>query len=578
MQHDLIISGGTIIDGTGSAGFVADIAVRNGKISAVGQNLGTAREHVDARGLLVTPGFVDVHTHYDGQVMWDSKLAPIVWHGVSTAVIGNCGVGFAPARPEGRDYLVNLMSSVEDIPADSLAAGIGWSWESYPEYLDAVAAKRRTIDIGSMITHCSLRAYVMGERAHDEPTAAEIAAMSELVREAVQAGALGLSTSRTILHTTIEGRTVPGTDASEAELIALARAVREGGGGVRGVLEVSPPGVAFAEPVDLLDAVDMLVRVARESKCPVVFSMLQSNHKPQDYIAVLDRVSAATKDGVAIHPEVSTRPIATLISFQSLFNPFANLPAFAPLKKMAFEQRIAALRDPVMRQRLVSETNPSPTGLDLVFTSAGFWSQVFITGSPFNYYPAAKDSVQAHADKAGVDPRETAYDAMLEHDGRAFLMYATCNWANLDRKPLHAMVTHPAAVIGLGDGGAHVTVAGDFSQPTTLLINWVRDADASCQLTLEQAIHKLSLANARIFGLHDRGALTSGLKADINLIDLAGLSIGDPVMENDLPLGKPRLDQRAQGYVATYVGGVRIQENGQLTGKLPGTVARGSAA
>ncbi len=481
-------------------------------------------------------------------------------------------------RPEGREYLINLMASVEDIPAESLSAGIGWSWESYPEYLDAVAAKRRTIDIASMITHCSLRAYVMGARAHEQPTLAEIATMADLVREAVSAGAVGLSTSRTILHTTIEGKTVPGTDASEAELTALARAVREGGGGIRGVLEVSPPGVAFAEPADLVEAVEMLIRVARASDCPVVFSMLQSNHKPEDYVAVLERVSAARADGVNVHPEVSTRPIATLISFQSLFNPFANLPGFAPLKKLSFEQRIAALKDPALRKRLVNETNPDPTGLDLVFTSEGFWGQVFITGSPFNYYPSDADSVQAHADKAGVDAREIAYDAMMARDGRAFLMYATCNWANRNRKALHAMVTHPSALIGLGDGGAHVTVAGDFSQPTTLLTSWVRDPEAGCYLTLEDAVHKLSLANARVFGLHDRGALKPGLKADINLIDLKAVSIGDPVMESDLPLGRPRLDQRATGYVATYVSGVRIQGGGELTGHLPGKLARGNVA
>jgi N-acyl-D-amino-acid deacylase len=268
-----------------------------------------------------------------------------------------------------------------------------------------------------------------------------------------------------------------------------------------------------------------------------------------------------------------------LISFQSLFNPFANLPAFAPLKSMSFERRISALREPALRRRLVNETNPNPTGLDLVFTSEGFWSQVFITGSPFNYYPAVEDSVQARADHAGIDPREVAYDAMLERNGRAFLMYATCNWANRNRKALHDMMMHPCTVLGLGDGGAHVTVAGDFSQPTTLLTSWVRDAGTGdrYRLTLEDAICKLSLANAQVFGLHDRGALRPGLKADINLIDLESMAIGDPVMENDLPLGLPRLEQRATGYIATYVGGVCIQQQGKLNGNLPGRIARGCA-
>jgi N-acyl-D-amino-acid deacylase len=578
MTHDLLITGGTVVDGTGRPAFNADVAVRSGKIAALGTHLGPAREHVDARGLLVTPGFVDVHTHYDGQVIWDSRLAPLVWHGVTTAVIGNCGVGFAPARPSDREYLVNLMASVEDIPARSLAAGIDWTWETYPGYLDAVEAKPRTIDIASMVTHCSLRVYVMGKRALEKPNAEQIDAMCELVREAVRSGALGMSTSRTILHTTSDGQPVPGTDADETELTALARAIREGGGGVRGVLEVSPPGVAFAEPVDLIEDIERLIRIARNGRCPVVFSLLQSNHKPDDYVAVLDRVTAAARDGVAIHPEVSTRPTATLISFQSLFHPFANSPAFAALRTLDFEDRIVALRDGALRRRLIGEIDPNPTGLDLVFTSEGFWKQVFITGSPFNYYPAIEDSVQVRADQAGVDPRQIAYDAMLEREGRAFLMYATCNWANLSRKPLYEMITHPSALLGLGDGGAHVTVAGDFSQPTTLLTGWVRDSMPGGQfgLKLEEAIRKLSLANAQVFGLRDRGALKPGLKADINLIDLDALSIGDPVIENDLPLGLPRLDQRADGYAATFVSGIRTQAHGQLTGQLPGCLARGN--
>lgn len=577
MKHDLLIAGGTVVDGTGGARYVADLAVRDGKISGIGNDLGTAATRVDARGLFVTPGFIDVHTHYDGQVIWDESLAPIVWHGVSTAVIGNCGVGFAPARPKDRDYLIALMSSVEDIPAEALAEGIHWSWESYPEFLTAVGSRPRTIDIASMITHCSLRIYVMGERASQEPTPAEIAAMADLVREAVRCGAVGLSTSRTILHT-VHGSPVPGTHASEAELTALAIAVREGGGGVRGVLEVSPPGVAFAEPRDLVEDIELLIRVAKLSGCPVVFSLLQSNHKPEDYQAVLARVGAAQQDGIAIHPEVSTRPVATLISFQSQFHPFANLPSFSSIKDLDFEQRLSALRTPALRARLINEINPHPTGLDLVFTSEGFWSQVFITGSPFNYYPKAEDSIQAIADAAAVDPRAVAYDAMLERDGRSFLLYATCNWASRNRTPLHDMMTHPSSILGLGDGGAHVTVAGDFSQPTTLLTSWVRDASPAdgYRLTLEDAIHKLSLNNARVFGLHDRGALKVGLKADINLIDLDSLTIDDPLMANDLPLGLPRLEQRASGYVATYVGGVRIQDHGRLTGKLPGALARGN--
>jgi len=571
-MYDLVISGGTIIDGSGSPRFVADIAVKDGYIAAVGKNIGTGKKTIDAEGLMVTPGFIDVHTHYDGHVIWDSTLSPTVWHGISTVVMGNCGVGFAPARSVDRDYLMDMMATVEDIPKESLEEGLTWEWETYPQYLQSIASRSHTVDIASMIPHAPVRTYVMGKNASQTPSTEELGRMCQIVREGIKAGAVGLSTSRTILHTTSDGVPIPGTHADEKELTALARAVREGGDGVRGLLEVSPAGITFPEPEGLLEGIQMLIRVAREARCPVVFSLVQSTFSPHDYRDVLDLIEQAQLDGVSIYAEVGTRPIAALLGFQGTFNPFARCPSYAPLLGMSLDQRIAALRDPDLRERILREEDPDPSGIALVFTADGFWDDVYPMGETLNYYPHPDDSIQKMADQSGRDPKAIAYDAMLENDGYAFLMYMISNWGSRSRKPLLDMVNSPASIIGLADGGAHSTAVVDSSQTTTFLMGWVEetnigDTDA---LSLETAIHKLTLRNAEIFGLNDRGAIRSGLKADINLIDLNSLGVAHPVMLNDLPLDRPRLDQRATGYVASIVNGKVIQENGELTGEKPG--------
>jgi N-acyl-D-aspartate/D-glutamate deacylase len=529
--------------------------------------------------MLVTPGFIDVHTHFDAQVTWDDRLEPAVWHGVTTVIIGNCGVGFAPVRPNAlaRATLIGMMESVENIPPESMHAAMPWNWESYPDYLQAVDAKRRTIDVGSMITYCTLRIFVMGDRATETPTEAEIATMAELVREGMRAGAVGLSMSRTILHTTGDGVVLPGTFADEDELVALAKAVMEGGGGKRGILEVSPASTAFPEPVTLIDDVDMLIRVARRSRCPVVFSLLQAHHAPREFATVLEHVSEANKEGLHIYPEVAVRPVSVLMSWQGGFHPFATLPSFAAVRKLPFVEMVAKLRDPALRARLIVEENPKPSGLDLVFVHKDFWSQVFVLGTPINYYPELPDSLESHATKRGVSPRELAYDAMMSDDGNGLLTYAVTNWAARDRQDLHDMVTHPASLLGLGDGGAHLTSVVDVSQPTTLLAEWVRErgADHPHGLSIETAIKKLTLDNATAFGLTDRGRITVGKKADINVIDLERLRAERPVLVEDLPLGKPRFDQRARGYVATIVAGEVIQRDGVLTDARPGRLAVG---
>jgi N-acyl-D-aspartate/D-glutamate deacylase len=577
-DFDLIITGGLVVDGTGAPARRADIGVRNGLIAAIGQGLGTGRERIDASGMIVTPGFIDVHTHFDAQVTWDDRVEPAVWHGVTTAVIGNCGVGFAPAKPESRAVLIDMMASVEDIPAESMNAALPWNWETYPEFLEVLDSKPRTINIASMITHSTLRTYVMGERRAENPTAAELQRMAELVREGMRAGAVGLSMSRTVLHTTGSGEVLPGTFAGKEELMALARAVREGSGGKRGILEVSPASTTAPEPVSLTDDVDMLISVSQQSGCPVVFSLLQSSHAPLEYETVLAHVAAANAAGARVYAEVATRPIVVMMSLEGGFHPFSSLPSFAAVRDLPLPERVAALRNPELRRRIVQDKDPNPTGLNLVFADPGFWSQVFPLRTPINYYPPYEDSFAAQAERRGVTPQEIAYDALLEDDGKALISYAVVNWARRSRADLHRMVTHPNALLGLGDGGAHLTSVVDVSQPTSFLAQWVRDEgpDHPYGMSLEAAVKKLTLDNAAAFGLSDRGLLAPGMRADINLIDLERLAVGKPRLVNDLPLGKPRFDQRATGYVATVVNGQVVVRNDELTSARPGRLARGA--
>jgi N-acyl-D-aspartate/D-glutamate deacylase len=574
-MHDIVITGGTVVDGSGVAPYQADVAVKDGRIAAIGVGLGGARERIDARGKLVTPGFVDIHTHFDAQATWDDRLEPAVWHGVTTVIIGNCGVGFAPVRPENRAALIDTMSNVEDIPAATMQAGIPFDWESYPEYLRAIDSKRRTIDVGSMMTHATLRLYVMGARVNETPTRADIAAMADLVREGMRAGAVGLSTSRTILHTSTDGTLLPGTFASEDELVELATAVREGGGGVHGVFQVVPPGAAVSEPTSMIDDVDMLIRVAQRSRCPTIFLLVQSNYAPHDYATILEHVSAAASQGVPIRPQVSSRPVGALLNFPGGFHPFAGLPSFAALRGLPHPEFIAKLRDPAVRARLLVEENPNPTGTALVFTDPNFWSRVFYVQRPFNYYPRLEDSLQSNADKLGVNPRELAYDALLADEGRGFILWTAVNWAERDRRDIHKMVSYPSSLIGLSDAGAHLTSVVDASQTTTVLTDWVRDTGPKHPhgLSLEAAVKKLTLDNAKAFGLNDRGIIATGARADINVIDLERLRVEPPVMVHDLPLGAMRLDQRAQGYVATIVAGEVTQRDGVITAARPGRLA-----
>lgn len=575
-MHDLIIKGGTIVDGTGKPAVTGDVAVTNSRISGVGKDLGSAKRTVSAEGLLVTPGWVDVHTHYDGQVSWDPQLAPSLWHGVTTVVMGNCGVGFAPAALDRHEWLIGLMEGVEDIPSVSLSAGIRWNWESFPQYLDALAAMPRTLDVGGLITHGALRAYVMGERgAKNRPaTPDDIAQMAALVKEAILAGALGFSSSRTLVHIANDGEPVPGTFATEEELLAIARAIKETG---RGLIEMVPRGVAGEDNAALTREMSMMRHIATVTGCPLTFLLPQHNADPHQWREQLRQCEEAVKDGARITPQVFARPVCILFSAQGE-NPFQYLPSYVPLKNLPLAEKVAALRNSNLRQRLLSEKDPNTTGMSLLYQNDMVWQRTYPMGYPLSYTPENHNSVAEIAKREGRTPREVVYDLMLEHEGRSFLMYAVAGYTEGNPDAIHEMLQHPMTALGGSDAGAHVRQIIDASIPTYMLTHWARDHRVGDRyhLPLEFVVKKLTRDGARLFGMHDRGTLEPGMKADVNLIDFDRLQVNHPEMVHDMPAGMPRLMQTANGYVATLVSGEAVQENGKETGARPGKIVRGS--
>ncbi len=569
-MHDLIVQGGTIVDGTGQPSFTGDVAVTDGKISGVGSDLGRAKRTLKADGLIVAPGWVDVHTHYDGQVSWDPLLAPSLWHGVSTIVMGNCGVGFAPVVPERREELIGMMESVEDIPRQSLSAGIDWQWETFPEYLDALDAIPRTIDVGTQIPHIPLRLYVMGERGAGKgpATLEDIEQMAAMTRAAIEAGALGFSTSRTMVHATPEGVPVPGTFASPDELLGIGRGIIQTG---RGLMEVVSDAVLGQNIDSELGWMQELAAIG----CPVTFLLAQTNPQPHVWRDILQRCEAATNGGARIIPQVFARPVTILFSFQGE-NPFQYLPSYAPLKDLPHAEKMQALRNPDVRRRLLAEEDPNTAGMSILYQQASTWQMTYPMGQPLNYFPDGADNVAAIAAQRGCNPREVVYDLLLEDEGRAFLMYAIAGYAEQSRDPLYEMLTHPLTVMGGSDSGAHMRTICDASVQTFMLIDWVRDRteDDPYHLPIELVVKKQSRDTARLFGMHDRGTLELGMKADFNLIDLGALSIEKPEMIHDLPADMPRLMQTAHGYVASLVSGEVVQENGEATEARPGKVVR----
>ncbi len=576
-MHDVLIKGGTIVDGSGKPGYTGDVAFTGNKITGVGRDLGSARRTINADGLLVAPGWVDVHTHYDGQVTWDPQLAPSLWHGVSTVVMGNCGVGFAPAAPDRHRWLIQLMEGVEDIPGVSLEKGIPWGWESFEEYLNVLSAMPRTLDVGTQLTHGALRAYVMGDRGakNKEASGDEMAAMARLAKQAIQSGALGFSTSRTMIHAALDGEPVPGTFAPEPELAAIARAIKETG---RGLIEWVPAGVGGENNSALNNEMALMKRIAATG-CTVTFLLVQHNSDPNQWRSQLRACEEAAKEGIRIVPQAFARPVCTMFSIVG-DHPFTFLPSFAPLKDLPFAERLQAMRNPETKRRLLSEEDKNTTGMSLIYQNPLIWKRTYPMGFPLSYTPDEKNSIANIAQREGRDPREVAYDLMLEHDGRAFLMYTAAGYADGNPGALYEMLRHPMTALGGSDAGAHVRVICDASIPTSMLTSWSRDRakDDPYHLPLEFVVKKLSSEGANLYGLADRGMIEEGKKADINLIDLNNLALEHPEMVNDLPGGMPRLMQKARGYVATFVSGEAVQENGIETGARPGKMIRNGVA
>lgn len=568
-MYDLLIKGAHVVDGTGAPAVVADVAVADGHIAEVGRLTGAAAETIDAHGLLLTPGWVDIHTHYDGQVTWDPLLTPSIWHGVTTVVMGNCGVGFAPAAPDRRAWLLGLMEGVEDIPGSALAAGIRWQWETFPEYLDALDAMPRALDVAAQIGHGAIRAYVMGDRAHDEwATAGDIAAEARVVREAMAAGAAGLSTSRSLLHLDIDGDLVPGTFAAEDELLALAQALAGAG---HGVFEMTVRGMSGFDAAGPPSEIQWMHRISKSTGCPITFLLGQAHDYPEVWRAVLDACATAAADGARIYPQVFGRPTNYLFTLAGI-HPFFRYPAFVEIAGKSHGEIVRTMRDPAFKARLLAQSDPNDDAFNNILKTA--WAGSYDLGDPLDYEPDPAHSIAAQAKAGGRDPADLGYDKLLADDGRAVLYFTAFNYADGDLETVREMLVHPQAVLGGGDAGAHVTYICDASVPTFMLTHWARDRTRGASLPLEWLVKKQTLDNAALYGFNDRGAIKPGLRADLNLIDFDGLRLETPYFVNDLPAGAMRLMQKARGYEATIVAGQVIQRRGQETEARPGRLIR----
>ncbi|MEM9742339.1 MAG: amidohydrolase family protein [Pseudomonadota bacterium] len=566
-MHDLVIRNGRVYDGTGAEPKVADIAVDDGRITSADGTAGKAKHEVDASDRIVTPGFVDAHTHYDGQVTWDPYLQPTTFHGVTTVVMGNCGVGFAPCRPEQRDWLINLMEGVEDIPGTALHEGIDWRWESFPEYLNALEAQPLAIDIGAQIPHGALRAYVMGDRgpAHEPATAAEVASMAQLTAEAIEAGALGFSTSRTEKHRDANGVLTPTIKAHEDELLGIAAAV---GATRRGVLQ------GISDFYDFNAEFRLFRRMAETANRPISITVEQQDRRPEWWRQLLSGISAAQASGIEMRGQVPPRATGVLLGLTATLNPFTLHPSFRPLNRLPLADKVAALKDAALRERLLAES-PVDIGNPLLTEIISTFHKLFRLGEPANYEPAPEDSIAAQAAARGVTPQALALEMLLENDGRALIYHPLFNYMTGNLDLVEEMLNHPHTVFGLSDGGAHCGALCDASFPTTLIQHWGRDRTRGNRIALERLIRMQTLETARLVGITDRGTLEPGMKADINVIDFDGLTLHEPTVVHDLPAGGRRLVQRASGYEKTFVSGTLTFENGEPTGALGGRLIRG---
>jgi N-acyl-D-aspartate/D-glutamate deacylase len=564
--YDLVIRGGHIVDGTGQPAFVGDVAVKGGKIAAIGTFEGEGAEEIDATGLLVTPGWVDMHTHYDGQVTWDPYLTPSGWHGVTTVVMGNCGVGFAPVRPKDREWLIETMEGVEDIPGTALTEGIKWEWETFPEYLDALEGMPHAIDLGTQVAHSALRGYVMGHRGaeNDDASPEEIVEMKKIVVEALEAGALGFSTSRTSLHKTSAGNLMAGTYASREELFGIGEAIRDVG---HGVFELAD------EHQNVPEDTTWLTDLAELTGQPVVFNLSQIDQAPQVWKRGLEAVEKAQAKGVPLYCQVAGRAIGVMQCWQGTVNPFLLTNAHAEISHLPWEERLEALRDPERKARLLAE-EPFFVGEFEAFVTRSF-DKMFLFGEHNDYEPSPDNSIAAIAERRGVTPMEVAYETLMANDGTGMIYFPLFNYAEGSLEPLRQLHTHPGTRMGLSDGGAHCGAVCDSGMPTFMVTHWTRDRSRGERIPLEHIVKRQTSQTAEFYGLHDRGVLAPGYLADVNIIDYDALRLEAPKMVFDLPAQGRRLVQRARGYRWTIKSGEIIMRDDAPTGAMPGKLVRG---
>jgi N-acyl-D-aspartate/D-glutamate deacylase len=565
---DLVIRGGTIADGSGGDLFEADVAIKDGRITELGKVSGAGKDEIDARGKLVAAGFVDVHTHYDGQVTWSQDITPSSQNGVTTAVMGNYGVGFAPCRPDDHLRLIQLMEGVEDIPEPVLSAGIPWAWESFPDYMDWLSKRSFDIDIGAQLPHAALRVYVMGERGarRDPSTADDNKAMARLASEAVRAGALGFSTSRTLNHRTSTGDFTPTLKAGEDELTAIADAMHG----------VGPSVLQFVLDLSTLDEdLPMMLRVAENTKCPITFSITQNDRAPRRWRQTLANINEAAARGLNVTAQIAARPVGLLLGLELSRNPLQTHPTYKAIAKLPLAERVARLRQPEIRAAILSET-AGETDDPLFFRPN--YDKMYLLGDPPDYEQPPEKALGAQARREGRRPEELAYDAMLTDDGRGMLYVPFLNYADGNLDATREMLCDPRAVPGLSDGGAHCGIICDASFPTYLLTHWTRDRTRGEKLSIPFVVAAQSRKTALSVGLADRGLIAPGYKADINVIDYDRLHLHPPKVHHDLPVGGRRLLQQVDGYDATIVSGVITQRDGAATGARPGRLLRGAQA
>jgi len=573
---DLVVRNGTVLDGSGGPPLQADIGVTGGVIAAVAPGLAAGVEEIDASGLLVTPGFVDIHTHYDGQVTWSERLSPSSSHGVTTVLMGNCGVGFAPCRPSDREMLIQVMEGVEDIPELVMAKGIPWAWESFAEYLDFLDGRSYDIDIATQVPHAAVRVNVMGQRGADrEPaTAEELERMTAIVAEGVRAGALGVSSARSLAHRFKDGRPVPHIGAAEEELKALARGLRDAGAGVFQMLSKYQDPADFGPTRSEAEEVGLMREIVETSGRPLSFTLQDAAHVPGAWRKMLDLVEDANRQGFPIKAQVFPRPVGMLFGIELSMNPFSLNPSYAAIANLPHAEKVAKLREPELKKRLLAEEPGGDNPVSIFILR--MLDNMYVLGDPPIYEPSADQSLGARAARAGVSSRELAYELMLEQEGKTILFLPIVNFVDATLDAVDVMIRHPDVLVSLGDGGAHYGMVCDSSYPTFMLTHWVRDRVSGPRISLPEAVHGLTRKTALAVGLTDRGLLAPGMKADINVIDHDRLYLPAPYVVYDLPSGGKRLTQDAEGYVATIVSGQCIARGGRPTGALPGKLVRGS--